>query len=175
MTRTMDTWTIDRRPLSDPSWWHWAVTVGLLAAGLAGGSRMAIPAATALCAVMAAWYFARLGRVKPFPVQIRLGYLALLLAGFLPWMGWVYWVQLAGTTAMVTLGYCPMSRILMLMPWNRSEPLTAGYALRTFLAPPGPGGLVMRTAAADAPAAPCSMSCSLAGPAGVASRGGRVV
>lgn len=111
------------RARTDPSWWHWALTVPLLAAHLAGVAD-AIYLAIALCAVMAAWYLLKFRQLRPYPVQVRLAYLALLLIGTVPYMGWIYWVQLIGTSAMVLVGYCPLIRMLALAPWNRSEPFS---------------------------------------------------
>lgn len=39
-------------------------------------------------------------------------------------MIWVHWVQVIGTTAMVTAGYCLLARLLRLAPFNRTDPLT---------------------------------------------------
>jgi len=128
------------RALVDPSWWHWAVTVPLLAAHLAGVAD-AIYLAIALCAAMAGWYLLKIRQLRPYPVQVRLAYLALLLIGTLPYMGWIYWVQLVGTSAMVLVGYCPLLRMLALAPWNRSEPISLGLVKNVIVAPRS-GGLL---------------------------------
>lgn len=128
------------RALTDPSWWHWAATVPMLAAHLAGVAG-AIYLAIAVCAVMAAWYLLKLRQVRPFPVQVRLAYLGLLIAGFLPAMHWIYWVQLVGTSAMVLAGYCPLARMLALAPWNREERFSWAL-LKAAVVAPRAGGLV---------------------------------
>ena len=133
--------TIDREVLHDPSWWHWAATIPLLAAGLAG-IPWAIPVAMMLCAIMALYYFVELKELRPMPVQVRLAFFGLLAAGALPWMQWLHWVQLLGTTAMVTVGYCPLIRMLSLTSMNRTEPLTRSLVWRVFVHQPCAGGLV---------------------------------
>jgi hypothetical protein len=150
---------LDPRVFADPSWWHWAVTVPLLAAHLLGVPG-ALPAALLLCAATAAHYLLRLRRWRPLPVQVRLAYLGWLLTGLLPGMQWMHYVALVGTTAMVTVGYCPLGRVLGLLGFNRPEPLGVRLVYRQLFSPPG-GGLFYR------PAGGPTNSCSLRpGPGG---------
>ncbi len=147
----------DRSVLADPSWWHWAVTVPLLAGGLAG-HRWALGAAAVLCVVFGVYYWRRLRQVRPYPVQVRIAYLLWLSAGAIPGMQWMHWVQLLGTAAMATVGYCPLLRMLSLLPLNRTEPLTMALAWRALFVDPPAGGLVAWTGQTEAPPATC---CSL--------------
>lgn len=126
----------------DPAWVHWALTVPMLGAHVAGMPG-ALESAELLSAGMAGYYFLRLCRFRPFPVQVRLAYLGWLLAGTLPGMQWMHWVALAGTTAMVGVGYCPLERMLIMLPFNRSEALTLPEAKRVVFEPPK-GGLFYR-------------------------------
>jgi hypothetical protein len=97
---------------------QWAVTAPLLAAHLAGVSG-AWAAVLVLCAVSIVYYALRLRSVRPFRVQARMGFGAFVLLGALPVVGWwLMWVPLCGTTAQLLFGYCPMARMLQLMPWN---------------------------------------------------------
>jgi hypothetical protein len=134
-------WSWDPTRLLDPGWLHWAATVPLLAAHVAGVGG-AIGAAVALCAIVAVGFYARLRSTPAMAVQVRLGYLALLGVGLLPHMWWMHWSQLLGTSAMVLVGYCPLVRMLTLLPWNRREPLTRSLAHRVFTAAPTGGLLV---------------------------------
>jgi hypothetical protein len=154
----MLTTKIDARVLADPSWWHWALTVPLLAAHLAAVPK-ALAAAMVLCGIVGLFFFARLGSVRLMPVQVRLAYLALLALGLAPGMGWLHWVQLVGTSAMVTFGYCPLVRLLTLLPWNRGEPLSSGFLKALAFAPAAGGLWRWRSLAAETSAA---CSCSLA-------------
>ena len=145
---------IDLRVFTDVSWWHWALTVPLLAAHL-GGYPWAMVVAMGLCGCAAGYFLLRLRQFQPYPVQVRVVYLGLLAVGTLPWMQWVHWVQLAGTTAMAAVGYCPLLRILSIAPLNRTEPLTLALAWRVFVREPCAGGLVAWSAESQSPAAAC--------------------
>jgi hypothetical protein len=137
------------------------LTVVLLAAYLSGIPGT-IWAAIGLCAVMAVHYFLRVRSFKRFPVQIRLAFLLMLVAGLFPAMRWIHWVQLAGTTARITVGYCALARLLTLLPWNRDVPFTLTLVRQLALAAPS-GGLV-RVVPADTKVDGCSVkaqSCSL--------------
>ena len=151
--------TIDWRVFRDLSWWHWLATIPLLAAHLsefAGALYIAI----LICAAVGGYFWYRLREIHPYPVQVRLGYLSLLLMGLLPGMQWVHWIQLMGTTAMVTVGYCPLLRMLRLAPFNRVDPLTPAMVWRVFFRDPCVGGLINWHAGTTVvPAAAC---CSLA-------------
>ena len=125
----------------DLGWWYWLATDALLVGALTGWSYGFAPV-IALNVVQAAHFLLREGRPSAFPVQVRVGYLGLLLAGQWDPLYFVYWVQLAGTTAMVAFDYCPLARVLSLMPWNRRHPLSARLVLRTFLAPPVKGSIL---------------------------------
>ena len=137
----MSSRTINRQVFTDMSWWHWAITVPMLAAHLAGYS-WAIEAAMALCGIVGVYFLVRIKQFRPYPVQVRIAYLGLLAVGMLPMMQWIYWIPLVGTTAMVTVGYCPLIRTLSLAPWNRSEALTPSLMWRAFAVEPCVGGLV---------------------------------
>jgi hypothetical protein len=130
---------LNTRVLADPAWWHWAITIPLLAAHVCALPG-AIEAALVLCATMALYYLLRLRRVRPFPVQVRLAYLGWLLMGLLPAMHWMHYIALAGTTAMVTVGYCPLGRVLSLLWFNRTEHLSLSLLKRVLSSPPD-GGL----------------------------------
>jgi hypothetical protein len=163
-------YTIDWRRLRDAGWWHWVLTLPLLAAHVALGperSRPAFEAAAALCAAMAALAYWRTGDAAATAVQVRMGYLALLVLGLAPAAQWFHWVQLAGTSAMVAIGYCPLARMLSLAPWNRDEPLTAGLVRRTFMSRAAAGGILRPVVAPGAGAAGAGLSCADACPCGI--------
>jgi hypothetical protein len=122
-------------------WWYWAVTDALLVGGLLDWPLGFWPV-IGFTVVQVMHYLGREGRVSAFPVQVRVGYLGLLLLGQWDPFYFVYWVQLMGTTAMVLVDYCALARLLSLMPWNRHEPLSFGLVLRTFLSPPMKGNIL---------------------------------
>jgi hypothetical protein len=122
-------------------WWYWLVTDCLLIGGLVGWSWGIYPV-IALTMIQAVHYFSRERRIAAFPVQVRLGYLLLLVLGTYPPLGFIHWIQLAGTTAVVTVGYCPLARIMVLMPWNRSRPLSFALVWNTIVSPPVTGSVL---------------------------------
>jgi hypothetical protein len=125
----------------DMGWWYWLVTDLALVYGLLGGPLGFAPV-IGITLVQAGHYLARERSLIAFPVQVRLGYLGLLLLGQWPPLYFVYWIQLAGTTAMVCFDYCPLARFLSLMPWNRREPFTLSLVARTITSPPVRGNIL---------------------------------
>ena len=122
-------------------WWYWLATDGLLIGSVAGW-RWGIYPAVALTVLQAVHYLVRERCIAAFPVQVRLGYLLLLVLGMYPPLGFIHWIQLAGTTAVVTVGYCPLARIMVLMPWNRSRPLSVALAWNTIISSPVAGSIL---------------------------------
>ncbi len=127
--------------LNEMSWWYWLVTGVMLAQAMFQGSFGFAPV-LAFTAVHTLHYLVREGSVNAFPVQVRIGYLAWMWAGLWGPLGFFHWIQLAGTTAAVLVDYCPMARLMSLMPWNRRSPLTLRLVLRTFLRPPVRGSIL---------------------------------
>jgi hypothetical protein len=127
--------------LAELGWWYWLVTAGLLGAAMAGLGLGFAPV-VALTVIHTLHWLYREGSPKAFPVQVRIGYLAWLVAGLWPPLAALHWIQLAGTIAMVTVSYCPMARLVSLLPWNRQAPLTTHLVLRTFLRPPVRGSIL---------------------------------
>lgn len=127
--------------LKEMDWWYWLVTDCLLIAGLAGW-HWGVLLVIGLTMIQTVHYFVRERRIAAFPVQVRLGYLLLLVLGMYPPLGFIHWIQLAGTTAVVTVGYCPLARIMVLMPWNRSRPLTPALVWNTIISPPVTGSIL---------------------------------
>jgi hypothetical protein len=133
--------------VKDVAWWYWAATAVLLAGALAG-CPMGFDPVEAVAAAHALHYLLREQSVSAFPVQVRLVYLALLFLGQVEPLGFIGWIQLVGTTAMVVFDYCVFARLLSLLPFNRQEPISARLLQRTFLSPPVKGG-VLRPRPAD--------------------------
>ena len=122
-------------------WWYWLVTVCLLTAGLSGwtdGFRWAI----ALTAFQMIHFAIRERSITAFPVQVRFGYLLLLLVALPTPLQPLYWVPVIGTWAQIFFGYCTMARLVSLLPWNRKEPFSFTLVLRTFLSAPVRGNIL---------------------------------
>lgn len=120
--------------IRDLGWWYWLLTVALLGAGLCGWPE-GIYLAMALCAVQIGHVIRLTRDLTAFPVQVRATYLAMLIAGLWSPLQWIHWMQLAGTTARVLIGYCLLARTLSLAPWNRRQPMTVTLLKQTFLSP----------------------------------------
>jgi hypothetical protein len=121
--------------LSDWTWWAWSATAVLLLIGLIG-FPIAFAAAAGLTGIQAIVMVIRERSWRAFAAQIRLAYGILLGICALPGMGWLYWVPMVWTFALVIFGYCLMARMLSLLPWNRREPLSLEMLLRTFTSRP---------------------------------------
>lgn len=128
--------------LRSPQWWVWTLTAAALIAGVGGGWAPAMGLAVTLSVGQVLYRLARHRHPRQFPAQLRLAYLAWMLAGFLPGLGALHWIQMFGTSALVTMGYCPLARLLMLLPWNRSVPLNARRLSTILFHPPIHGSVL---------------------------------
>lgn len=120
---------------------YWFIVDVLLAVGLLVWPP-ALFLAMAVVAIHAVHYLQLEPGITSFPMQVRTGFLGLLFLGQIPYLGWVNWVQLAGVTALLTTGYCPLARILSLMPWNRTRPLSWKLITTAIFTPPVTGSIV---------------------------------
>ncbi len=124
------------------AWLAWLVTWLLLLAGPWLPERwLALVAFSAMHAGLFLWL--RAGDLGAFPVQVRVGFaLWVFLGATLPLGEILLVISAFGLAANLWAGYCPMARMVALLPWNRSGPLSAGRVLRTFVAPRSPGRFV---------------------------------
>jgi hypothetical protein len=109
--------------IHDLAWGYWLVTGGLLGAGLLGWPA-GIFLAMLLCAIQIVHVIWLTRDLTALPVQVRVAYLAMLIAGLWGPLQWIHWMQFAGITARVLVGYCLLGRILSLAPWNRWQPVS---------------------------------------------------
>jgi len=123
------------------SWWYWLVTVGFLTAGVSGWA-MGFLLAIGLTVFQLIHFTVRERSIAAFPVQVRLGYLLLLLIALPDKLQLIYWIPMIGTWAQVLFGYCTMARTVSLLPWNRKEALSFDLLERTFLSAPVRGNIL---------------------------------
>jgi len=123
------------------SWWYWLVTGAFLAGALAG-CPLGFAPAIGLTVAHTLHYLVLEGSAKAFPVQVRIGYLAWTVSGLWGPLGFLHWIQLIGTAAAVLVDYCPMARMISLLPWNRRSPLSFRLLRKTFLRPPVRGSIL---------------------------------
>lgn len=80
------------------------------------------------------------GRPLVFPAQLRIAYAVWVAIGaYVPHMAWMMYVTTVGLTTNLVAGWCPMARMLYLLPWNREEPFDATLPVRVFFSKPVPG------------------------------------
>jgi len=123
------------------SWWYWLVTVGFLTAGVSGwptGFTLAI----SLTVFQLVHFTIRERSLTAFPIQVRLGYLLLLLIALPENLRLIYWIPTIGTWVQVLFGYCTMARTVSLLPWNREEAFSPALLKRTFLSAPVRGNIL---------------------------------
>ena len=123
------------------SWWYWLVTVGFLTAGVSGwptGFLLAI----GLTVFQLMHFTFRERSITAFPIQVRLGYLLLLLIALPDQLQLIYWIPTIGTWAQVLFGYCAMARTVSLLPWNRKEAFSFDLLKRTFFSAPVRGNIM---------------------------------
>lgn len=122
-------------------WFYWFVTDISLAMGL-----MLWPELLYVTMLVVLLHGVHLYKISPyvfsFPIQVRLVYLGLLILGQLPYCSWIHWVQLVGTTVLLSLDYCPLARMLSLMPWNRSRVLSWKFVRAAIVSRPVNGSII---------------------------------
>ncbi len=120
---------------------YWAATT-LLLAGVVSGCSDCLPAVIGLNIIQVIHFIYREKSLTAFPVQVRISYLGLLFLAQAPYLFWIFWWQLIGTTAMVLFQYCFLARCMSLMPWNKREPYSVSLLKRTFLSAPVSGNIL---------------------------------
>jgi hypothetical protein len=125
----------------DYGWWYWAASCTTLWLAVSGFTH-AYEIALIIGAVQLGHFILAERSVTAFPVQIRMGYLSVLLLAMPDGFDWVLWVPALGTLLRVVTGYCIMARMLMLMPFNRGHALSAAFIKYAFLAKPVRGNIL---------------------------------
>jgi len=78
--------------------------------------------------------------VYPFPAQVRIAYLVWVAVGtYAPYMVFLMYITLVGLATNLFLGYCPLARMMCLLPWNRDQHLSIELVGRIILSPPVTG------------------------------------
>jgi hypothetical protein len=130
-------------------WSYWAAITGLLVAGLAGHPD-ALYLAVAVSFVQLVHYIVRERSLTAFSVQVRMVYAAVMLLDVLwePLRLHLWWMAFF-TLMVVLFDWCLLSRIMVLMPWNRrGRPMSWPLVRATFFSGPVKGSIA---AAASAP------------------------
>jgi hypothetical protein len=120
-------------------WGFWTITwVGVLAGCFDAGYWRWVVAFSAAHALL---MLALVGfRPLVFPAQLRIAYFAWVALGtYAPHASTMMFVTLLGLTANLLVGWCPLARMLYLLPWNRQEPLDLELLARVFFSGPVAG------------------------------------
>ena len=123
------------------SWWYWFTSACLLTTSVSGwpvGFLLVI----GLTALQIIHFAIRARSARSFPVQVRLGYLLLLIMAAPEKARCICWLPIIGTWVQVLFGYCPMARAVSLAPWNRDQPLSIALAKQTFFSLPVRGSFM---------------------------------
>ena len=131
-------------PKQDLMWWYWLATIPFLTVGILGEQNGLIIVA-ALTSFQILHFFLREKSMSAFPVQVRIAYLCWFSIGLLPYMQWMLWIQLAGTSLSVLINYCAMARLTSLAPWNHHQPLSGRLILTTIFSRPIKGSILQTT------------------------------
>jgi len=122
-------------------WWYWFATTILLF-GVVSGHNGSLQTVIALNGIQIIHFIIREKSATAFPVQVRIAYFGLLFLAQAPFMYWIFWWQLIGTSAMVLFEYCFLARCMSLMPWNKREAYTWKLIKRTFFSAPVKGNVL---------------------------------
>jgi hypothetical protein len=122
---------------------YWQATALLLATHFAGWPP-GLAAVIALNVVQPIHFLATRRSLLAFDVQVRIGYLLLLLLGSVGPLWPLLVVQFVGVNGLLVADYCPLARMLLLLPWNRTQPLSLALVRWIALAPPRPGSIADR-------------------------------
>ena len=72
-----------------------------------------------------------------FPAQVRIAYFLWVAVGtYVPYMTILMYITTIGLATNLFAGYCPLARMLYLLPWNRKEPFSLALVMAVFLTPP---------------------------------------
>lgn len=122
------------------AWWYWVASWLFIVAGLAGWEP-GFFWVTALSAWQILHFVILEKSLTLFPVQVRMGFFLISLAGLWPPLRFIYWIPAIGLFARVTIDYCLLARLMSLFPWNRKEPLTWDFIRRRIFSPPTNGSV----------------------------------
>lgn len=122
-------------------WNYWFLTVICIAIGIFAWPQ-AIFLAMVLTMIHTIHFLFRQPGLIEFPIQVRIGYLGLLALGQVPVLDWIYWILLIGGTVKLTTGYCPLARMVSLLPWNRSQPMNLNLLKKVIFTPTIPGSAI---------------------------------
>lgn len=122
-------------------WSYWFITVINVAVALFVMPE-AIYLAIGVTAIHTLHFQLKQPGITTFPIQVRISYIGLLLLGLIPGLTWIYWILLVGGSVKLVTSYCPLARLVSLMPWNRTQSMSWTLLKRVILTPTIPGSAI---------------------------------
>ena len=102
-------------------WWYWFVTLIAMIIGLLGMVQGFY--GVIFVSVVQTFHFSVSRGFSAFPTQVRFVYGLFTIAALFDPTRIFYGVLLIGTIMVVLFNSCFIAKVLMLMPWNKSETL----------------------------------------------------
>jgi len=124
------------------AWWYMAATYALIWVGVLTGNLAWFYAAIASCYLQALIFGIEDKSFLSLTCQVRYALAAILAAGLLEPLRWIYWIPLAGLTVRLTLNYCLLARLMSLFPWNCKQPFSYGLFKKTIFSKPTNGSIL---------------------------------
>jgi hypothetical protein len=122
-------------------WIYWFLTVVCVASAIFIWPQ-AIFLAMSLTVIHTIHFLLKQPGITEFPIQVRTGYLGLLLLGQVPALSWIYWILLIGGSVKLVTSYCPLARMVSLLPWNRSQAMSFNLLKKVVFTPTIPGSAI---------------------------------
>jgi hypothetical protein len=117
------------------SWWFWLAVVISLVCGITI-STIGFLGAIFITYIQIMYFFIRDKGNISFAVELRFVFMLILIMAMMPRLHILFWISLAGTSALLLFGYCLLARILSLMPWHRKEKMSLSLLKQTFFSRP---------------------------------------
>jgi hypothetical protein len=115
-------------------WSYWFITVVSVAIAMFI-MPSAIYLAIGITAIHTLHFQLKQPGITAFPIQVRISYIGLLSLGLIPEFSWIYWILLIGGSVKLITSYCPLARLVSLMPWNRTQSMSWRLLKRVILTP----------------------------------------
>jgi len=79
-------------------------------------------------------------KIYAFPVQLRIAYFIWVAVGtYVPHLEILMYITTIGLASNLFVGYCPLARMMYLLPWNREESFSINLLKRVVFTPPVQG------------------------------------
>jgi hypothetical protein len=114
---------------------YWLLILIPLILGIAG-VPVTLYIAIAIASIQIAHFARRTSSLTHISVQVRIVFCTMLLVGLWPPLFFIHWIQVAGIGALLLTDFCLLERMLSLLPWNRTGPLTLSLVRSTFITAP---------------------------------------